>query len=273
MKIKDLLNKEDITKEEKNIILSEILNMSIPDVKINKEKELSKKEYNNYSKILKKVEKGLPVQYALKKAYFYGDSFYVNKNVLIPRPETEYLVEKIDKLIKGKFNNDNIKILDIGTGSGVIAITLSKLNKKADITATDISKKALKIAEKNNKNRGTNVNFIHTNLYDDIKNEFDVIISNPPYIDFNSKLVEEKVKREEPHIALFAEDNGLYFYKEILKNLKKVLKKDHIIAFEIGDSQGKELSQMAKNYFPKDEIYIEKDYNKYDRYLFIVSKN
>ena len=271
MKIKDILNKKDIEKEEKLLVLSDILNESIPSIKLDKNKELSFKNYLKYRYIATKIKKGLPVQYALKKAYFYDDVFYIKKGVLIPRPETEYLVQKTNDLINNKFNK-NIDILDIGTGSGVIAISLKKLDGKRNATGSDISKKALKIAKLNSKRLNKSVKFVRTNILDNLEEKYDVIISNPPYIDFNSKNVEEKVKKNEPYIALFAKNEGLYFYEEILKNSGKVLKKDHIIAFEIGDNQGQKIKKIAKKYFPNDEILLEKDYNGFDRYIFVISK-
>lgn len=271
MKIKDLL-KNNINNEQK-LALEQVLNLSKPELIVNKDRELTKKEYKNYQKIVKKLNKGLPIQYILKKAYFYNNDYYINKNVLIPRPETEILVQETHKLIEKTFKNKNIDILDIGTGSGIIAITLKKLNIKYNITATDISKKALKVAKKNNKISNTKVKFIKTDLYQGIENKYDVIISNPPYIDKKSTNIEQKVKENEPHLALFADDEGLYYYKQILKNIKSIVKDKHIIAFEIGENQGEKVKEIAKQYLPKDEITIKKDFNNFDRYIFIKGSN
>ena len=149
MKIKDILNK-DITNEQK-LALEQVLNLSKPELIVNKDRELTKKEYKTYQRISKKLNKDLPIGYILKKTYFYNNEFYINKNVLIPRPETEVLVQETYSLIEQTFKNKDINILDIGTGSGIIAITLKELNKNYNITATDISKKALKVAKKNSK--------------------------------------------------------------------------------------------------------------------------
>ena len=271
MKIKDIVNK-DITNEQK-LALEQVLNLSRPELIINKDRELTKKEYKKYQKINKKLKKGLPIQYIIKKSNFYGNDFYINKNVLIPRPETEVLVQETNKLIQEHFKNENIDILDIGTGSGVIAITLKKLNKNYNITATDISKKALKVAKKNSKVHRTQIKFIKTNLYQGINKKYDVIVSNPPYIDINSKEIEPKVKENEPHIALFADKEGLYYYEQILKDIKNIIKENHIIAFEIGENQGEKIKKIIKKYLPRDEIMIKKDYNGYDRYIFIKGSN
>ena len=251
MKIKEVLNDN-----QKKLALAQVLNISIPNLIINKEKDLTKQEEKAYKKIEKKLNKHIPIQQALKKAYFYNREFYINKNVLIPRPETEELVNQTIKLINKEKNQ--IKILDIGTGSGVIAITLEKELKNAKITATEISKKAL------------NIKFIKTNLYQGIKDKFDVIISNPPYIDKKSKTVEKQVKQNEPHLALFAKENGLFYYKEIIKNIKQIINKNHIIAFEIGENQGNKIKEIIKKELPQDKIIIKKDHNNYDRYIFAI---
>ncbi len=263
MKIKDVLNDN-----QKKLALAQVLNISIPELIINKEKELTKQEEKAYKKIEKKLNKQIPIQQVLKKAYFYNREFYITKNVLIPRPETEELVNQTIKLINN--SKKQIKILDIGTGSGVIAITLEKELKNTKITATDISKKALKVAKKNQKIHNTNIKFKKTNLYQGIKDKFDVIISNPPYIDKTSKTVEKQVKQNEPHLALFAKENGLFYYKEIIKNIKQIINKNHIIAFEIGENQGNKIKEIIKKELPQDKIIIKKDHNNYDRYIFAI---
>lgn len=268
MKIKDIL-KNDINNEKK-LALGQVLNLSKLELILNKDRIITLKEYKKYKKIERKIDKGIPIQYILKKASFYGYDFYVNKDVLIPRPETELLVEETQKLIKKYINIKQINILDIGTGSGAIAITLKALNNNYNVTATDISKKAIKIAKRNSKNHGTDINFIKTDLYKGISQKYDLIISNPPYIDKNSKTIEQKVKNNEPYLALFAENHGLYYYEQILKNIDQIIKKEHIIAFEIGENQSKEIKKMAKNYLPHDKVIIKKDYNDFDRYVFII---
>ena len=268
MKIKDIKRKTN----EENLALCEVLNIKIPELITLKDQEITKKTYKKYAKIVKKLKKGLPLAYILKKAYFLDKEYYVNKNVLIPRPETEILVEKTKKLIKSNFQNNNISILDIGTGSGVIAISLNKMNNKYQVFATDISKKALKVAKKNQKKHNTNIKFINTDLYSGINEKFDVIISNPPYVENNSQTIEDKVKKNEPHIALFGGKKGLDYYERILKNINSIIKEKHIIAFEIDEKQAQSIEKQAKKYLPSDKIIIEKDLNGYDRYIFLISK-
>lgn len=224
---------------------------------------------NKYEEGLKKYKEGKPLQYIVGTAAFYDLTLKVNENVLIPRFETEYLVEKTINYAKKYFEN-KINILDIGTGSGAIALTLKKyLN--SEVTASDISEKALEIAKENAKINNENINFIESDIFKKIEGKFDIIISNPPYIAYDEK-IEDIVKNNEPHIALYADDNGLYFYKEIIKRAKKYLNEKSIIAFEIGMTQGNELKKYALKYFPKSNILIEKDLTGRDRYLFIINR-
>ena len=272
MKIKDILQENHIDKDQKKLALEQVLNLSKPEIVLNQEKKLTKKEYKSYQKIINKLKKGESIQYITKRAYFYGEEFFVNKNVLIPRPETETLVEDTNNLINKHFKDKKVKVLDIGTGSGIIAITLNKLNKNLQITATDISTKALKVAKKNQKKHQTNIEFIHTDLYKNIKDKFDIIISNPPYIEENSKKIENQVLKNEPHIALFGGKDGLDYYRNILKNIRQVINENHIIAFEIGENQGKKIEKLIKKQFPNDKVIIKKDYNKFDRYVYSINQ-
>lgn len=216
---------------------------------------------------IKRLQNGEPVQYIVGNVDFYTVNLLVDKNVLIPRFETETLVEKtINYAKKLKMPID---ILDIGTGSGAIAITLAK-ELNCHVTATDISTEALKIAKKNATRNNVIINFQKSDILENIKGKYDLIISNPPYISLDEK-VEEIVIKNEPHIALYAKENGLYFYHNILKNIKPFLKEKSIIAFEIGMTQSKAITQIAKQYFPKAKIFTEQDLTGKDRYLFIFN--
>lgn len=273
MTIKNLLDQnKDIKDNIKKELLSDVLNISKSDIILNYDKKISTKDVNKYLKDINKIKKGLPIQYALNKAYFYGKDYYVDKNVLIPRPETEVLVKYTNDLIKQELTKDNINILDIGTGSGVIAITLKLLNKNYDITANDISKKALKVAKYNAKHHKVDINFIKSNILDNIKDKYDVIISNPPYIKEDSTDIEDIVKNNEPKIALYAKNNGLYFYEEIIKNSKDILNKENILAFETGEDMHQELTKIVNKYYPNAKIISKKDLNNYERYLFVINK-
>lgn len=216
---------------------------------------------------LKKLETGYPAQYIVGDVNFYGHKILVNENVLIPRFETELLVDKTINYIKENFG-ENIKILDIGTGSGAIAISLKKAFPNSSVTAVDISDEALILAQKNAKINNVEINFIKSDILKNIEGTFDVVISNPPYIDYSEE-IDEKVRKYEPHLALFAQENGLYFYKEIFKNIKPYLNSKFLLAFEIGETQGEILKLEALKYF--ENISVEKDYPGKDRFLFIES--
>ena len=153
------------------------------------------------------------------------------------------------------------------------SITLKKLNKNYNITATDISRKALKVAKKNAKTHNTTITFKKTDLYKGINKTYDIIISNPPYIEENSQNIEKIVKDNEPKQALFGGKDGLDYYRRILKDITKIINKNHIIALEIGENQGQKIKKIIKKYLPKDKIIIKKDYNNYDRYIYIISKD
>lgn len=215
---------------------------------------------------LKKLQMGFPVQYIVGNVDFYGYNFLVNENVLIPRFETELLVEKTINYIKKYFHED-INIVDLGTGSGCIAITLSKkLNLSID--AVDISEKALEVAKKNSIRNEADVNFYLGDMLKPLDKKYDVIISNPPYISYDEEIM-DIVKNNEPKEALYAENNGLYYYDQILKNCKKNLKKRALIAFEIGYKQGEKIKFLAHKYVPC-KVFIEQDYSKKDRFVFIM---
>lgn len=220
---------------------------------------------------IKRLEAGEPVQYIIGDVAFFDTILEVNKNVLIPRPETEELVEKSLKLIRRYYPTQEIKVLDIGTGSGCIAITLKKHLASALVTACDISTEALKVASKNAKNNNTSVNFIKSDIFSNIQDKFDIIISNPPYIKYDEEIM-DIVKNNEPHLALYAKNNGLYFYQEILSNAHNYLSEKNIIIFEIGETQADDITKIAKTSFPSSKIIVEQDFRHLDRYVFIINE-
>ena len=229
--------------------------------------EYLKKYYNGDTKeAIKRLNNGEPIQYIIGNVDFYKYNFMVNKNVLIPRFETEELVDKAIKCVKKNFNK-KINILDIGTGSGAIAISLAK-ELDSNVTATDISIKALEVAKENAKRNDAKVNFINTNIYDGIGTKFDVVISNPPYIAYDEH-IEDIVKNNEPHIALYADNNGLFFYEEILKNIKTILNDKYLICFEIGMNQFNNIKIIKEKYLPEANIELKKDLQGKDRMVFI----
>jgi len=237
---------------------------------MNKEIEYLKKYYKgNLDDAIKKLNNGDAVQYIVGNVDFYGYLINVDKRVLIPRRETEELVEEVIKRTK-HFTNPTI--IDVATGSGCIAISISKeLNTK--VYASDISEDALKVAKENIKNNNANVILFEGNMLEPyIKNNIkvDIIVSNPPYIMEDEK-IEDIVKNNEPKIALYAKNNGLEYYEEILKNASKILNNKFLIAFEIGQTQGKVIEEMAKKYIKNASVDILKDLSKKDRMLFVYN--
>lgn len=210
------------------------------------------------------LKKNYPIQYLIGFVEFYNCQIEVNENVLIPRYETEYLVEKSINLLKTK----NVKKgIDLCTGSGAIAIALAK-NLKINMDACDISIKALEVAKKNALINKVDINLFKKDiLKDKIDGKYDFIISNPPYIkEWEYTSAETKY---EPSIALYAKDNGLEFYKKILSFSKEILNPNGIIIFEIGDTLNEEIKKIALDIYPKAIITTEKDYNNFNRFMFI----
>ncbi len=210
-----------------------------------------------------------PIQYLIGYVDFYGYKIKVNENVLIPRYETEYLVEKIINYVNKKFKK-KVSILDLGTGSGAIAIALSK-QLDSSVTAIDISDKAIELAKINAKNNNVKITYLKNDMLENISSKYDVVVSNPPYISYDEEIM-ESVKKYEPNIALYADNKGLYFYEKILKTIKNNLNKDFIIAFEIGYKQGKDISYLVNKYLEDVNIFIEKDLSGKDRYIFVMNK-
>lgn len=232
--------------------------------------EYLKKYYNgNINDAIKLYKKGIPVQYIVGNVDFYGYNFLVNESVLIPRFETEELVSRCINYIK-KYFSKNVSIVDLGCGSGCISITLSK-ELGVNVDAVDISNDALDVAKKNCKLNNANVCFYLGDMLNPLNKKYDVIVSNPPYIAYNEEIM-DIVKNNEPNIALYADNDGLYFYEEILKNAHKYLNNKSMIAFEIGYKQGERIKNLACKYFPNSEILIEKDLSMKDRFVFIFNK-
>jgi release factor glutamine methyltransferase len=228
------------------------------------------KKYGNkdtYNEDKKRLENGEPVQYVVGNVSFYGYKINVNKNVLIPRFETEELVLNTIKYIN-KYFNKKINILEVGTGSGCISIALKKELNNVDIIATDISIDALKVAKENSKLNNVDIKFINTNIYDGINDKFDCIISNPPYIKYDEEIM-DIVYNNEPHQALFAKEDGLYFYDRILKNSKNILNDKFLICFEIGETQADDIKKLANKYLNNINIEIKKDMQNRNRMIFI----
>lgn len=230
------------------------------------------KQYGNpdtYISDFERLQNGEPVQYIVGNVDFYGFELEVNPSVLIPRFETEQMVEKI--IEKCKFKSSSLKIVDLGTGSGCIAIALQKkLNCKVD--AVDISKEALEIAKKNAVKNNADITFYQGDFLEPLTKTYDVIVSNPPYIDPEEEIM-ELVRKNEPSLALFAENHGLACYQKIINQAKRYLNPNGFLIFEIGYQQGNLLKEYAEKYFKKAKIVVEKDLQGKDRYLWIMLEN
>ncbi|MWB96409.1 peptide chain release factor N(5)-glutamine methyltransferase [Flavobacterium sp. GA093] len=237
------------------------------DVALNHELIFTESDIKVWESLLVELKKEVPIQYLLGKTNFYGLDFEVNENVLIPRPETEELVEWI---INENTSSKKIKILDIGTGSGCIAVSLAKNLPNAQVYAIDVSKKALETAKRNAESNEVEVFFLLQNILEteDLKEQFDIIVSNPPYV---RNLEKEEIKKNvldyEPHLALFVEDHdALVFYRKIAELAQKNLQKKGQLYFEINQYLGEEMKDLLQNMNFKN-IELKKDIYGNDRML------
>ena len=228
-------------------------------------------KYDNLEEVIAKIDEGYPIAYLIGDVSFYGYPFKVNENVLIPRFETETLIEKTIKLIKS-LNLENSNLIDLGTGSGVIAITLKKEIPSLNITAIDKSKEALKVAIENSKLNNVNVDFQNQDIFNyKLPENISIVISNPPYIEEDSNYNQNVLY--EPKEAIFVSNiNPLIYYEQILKMAKEKITKKHLIAFEIDEDHKEDMHKLCKKYFPSDNIVIEKDLAGKNRYAFIYSE-
>ncbi|MDI5949160.1 peptide chain release factor N(5)-glutamine methyltransferase [Flavobacterium yafengii] len=252
------------------LILEEKHQLKRIDLALHPDLVFSEEEIVVWNSILEQLKQEIPVQYLLGKTSFYGLDFEVNENVLIPRPETEELVEWILESQKSKVESQNIRILDIGTGSGCIAISLAKNIPNAQVFAIDVSEKALATAKTNAENNSVNVTFINQNILEteDLRQQFDIIVSNPPYVrNLEKEEIKKNVLDNEPHLALFVEDNdALIFYKKIAELAQENLSKNGQLYFEINQYLGKEMVDLLEKMNFKN-IQLRKDIYGNDRML------
>ena len=223
-----------------------------------------------FEKCYQELLTGRPIQYIIGNVDFYGNLINVNEHVLIPRFETELLCEKTINKAQKLFANQQVKLIDLGTGSGCIAITL-KQHLNAEVDALDISKEALKVAKQNATNHNLQINFINQNMVNFTGKKYDIIISNPPYIKYDEEIM-DIVKNNEPHLALYAPNDGLYFYESIIKKIPDITNDKYLVAFEIGATQSTAIVDMANKYLQDINISVEQDYQGYDRFIFIEKK-
>ena len=235
--------------------------------------ELSGENEEKYFSLIEKhIREDMPLSHLVGFEYFYDRKFKVTKDVLSPRMETEELIYRVIEYVKTT-KKDSIKILDLCTGSGIIAITLKKelKLKSVGLIASDISEEALKVAKKNAELNNADIKFIQSDIFNDIDEKFDIIVSNPPYIDRKDEItMKTNVLNYDPHLALFAEEEGMYFYRKIVEEAKNYLNDSGVIFFEIGHDQREKITKLADVNDYHAEVY--KDLNSRDRMAFLAKK-
>ncbi len=249
------------------LLLCSVLKIRKEEVLLYEKKELAKQEEEEYQKSIQKLEEGYPLQYITHHQEFMKLDFYVDEHVLIPRADTEITVEEVISYCQNQ-GKGNLRILDLCTGSGAIAISLGRYLPNCEIVAVDISKEALKVAKKNAKqNEVNNITCIQSNLFENVVGTFDVIVSNPPYIKTKVIATLEPEVQKEPIIALDGGIDGLIFYQKILKQAGNYFKKDGAIFFEIGYDQKEEVMNMIRETKEYREIEGKKDLSGNDRMI------
>lgn len=254
------------------LLLLELANKEAHDLYMEFDEAIPADMEKTFETGIERMLQGEPLGHVLGFEWFYGYKFHVNEDVLIPRPETEELVANILANYDEYFaHQENVQVIDVGTGSGAIAIALKKEAPKLNVIGSDISEKAIKVANQNAAENKVMLPFccgdmlqpfIERNL------KVDILISNPPYIPQNETM-EDSVVNFEPHVALFGGEDGLKFYRIIFENAPKILKEKAMLAFEIGYDQRESLSAEASKYFPNARIEVLKDMSGKDRMLFI----
>ena len=252
--------------ESLSFVYRSLKNLSFTDFVFALQQEISEEERQFVEDIYRKLANHIPAQYIIGLAEFFGMQLKVDERVLIPRPETEELVE----LILAENPKENLKVLDIGTGSGAIALALAKNRPDWTITASDISQDALDLAMENAKNQGLTLSFIKSDCFSEISSKYDIIVSNPPYISREDEAeVGLNVLHSEPHVALFADEDGLAIYRRIAEESKDFLNDSGKIYLEIGYKQGQSVPVLFKENFLEKRVRTLKDQFGQDRMVVI----
>ena len=279
MKVFEALNWASSFLKEKNrdanageLLLRHFVKMDRSKLLANLREEVDPAALEDFQAAVYLHAKGRPVQYLIGHEYFYGRSFKVNEDVLIPRPETEELVYGLLQRMDQLFGRNDLDAVDIGTGSGAIAITLKLEKPGLKMTATDIYEPTLRLAEENARELGAEISFIQGDLlqpFIDKGKKLDMVISNPPYIPEGDKeWMSEVVTDYEPHRALFAGIDGLDMYKKMAQQLPKVLRPQGLVGFEVGTGQSEAVANLLKQAFPQGKVDIVHDINGKDRMVF-----
>ena len=267
--LQDIQDEQEI--ESFFFILTEYLhNLKRVDVALNPNFEISEEEVEKWNAILAQLQQEKPIQYITGEAWFYGLRFEVNENTLIPRPETEELVEWIIESQKLKVQSQKLEILDIGTGTGCIPISLKANLPQANVSAIDVSEQALEVAKRNAASNKAEINFIQANILEvqDLNQHFDIIVSNPPYVrNLEKQEIKKNVLDYEPHLALFVEDNdALLFYRKIAQLALLNLTPNGLLFFEINQYLGNETVDLLESLGFKN-IELKKDIYGNDRMI------
>lgn len=279
MTVRELIRQSEAMLDETNkdcnvakVLFYHLANKEPHQLYLMMDEEVDEKLYDAFQAGMKRYMAGEPIQYIKGKETFFSRDFIVNENVLIPRYETEELVENILYKIDDYFDDyDSIDLCDVGTGSGAIAISLALEEPKLKVIATDISEEALEVARLNARELSAQVDFYQGDMLKPLieRNiKVDIFVSNPPYIP-NEQEIENVVKDNEPHVALFGGNDGLYFYRKIFSQVHEVIKERALLAFEMGFDQRELMSEAVEHYFPNVPYEIIKDINGKDRMLFI----
>ena len=274
MTVEELIvyGKGKTSSDHAKMLLSSYLDVNPLELLTILDKEVDSDIEKLYKSSLEALKENKPIQYVIGNVNFYGLKFIVNKNVLIPRFETEELVEHVVEYAKS-LNKDKIKILDLGCGSGAIGLTLKSILKDSEVTLVDISKEALEVAKLNANNLNLDVTFIESDWFSNVGlDKYDIIVSNPPYIRIDEE-IEEIVRDNEPSLALYGGIDGLDCYRKILANVKPYLNDKFLIAFEIGESQKEEIYDIVNKYLKDVEITCKKDLYGRNRMIFVRNKN
>ncbi|MBQ6323353.1 MAG: peptide chain release factor N(5)-glutamine methyltransferase [Bacilli bacterium] len=256
-----------IHKDHARILLAEIIGKNPLELLSYLDEIIPEEKVALYKKSVLALEEGKPLQYIMKHINFYGLNFYIDERVLIPRFETEELVENTIKYIERNFK-EPIDLIDLGCGSGVIGLTLEKKVSTKTVDLVDISKDALEVTNINCGNLNSQANLIESDFFTNIDKKYDVIISNPPYI-MNNEEIEQIVKDNEPHLALYAGEDGLDSYRKILSTIKNHMKDKCLVAFEIGYKQAEAIIKLINEYLENVKIEVKKDLSGKDRMIFI----
>ena len=252
--------------ESLSFVYRSLKNLSFTDFVFALQQEVTEEEKQFVEEIYKKLAAHIPAQYIIGHAEFFGMELKVDERVLIPRPETEELVE----LILSENPEKNLKILDIGTGSGAIALALAKNRPDWSVTAADISQDALNLAMENAKAQDLNLSFIKSDCFSEISAKYDIIVSNPPYISReDQEEVGLNVLHSEPHLALFADEDGLAIYRRIAEDSKNYLNDGGKIYLEIGYKQGQSVPALFMENLPEKRVRTLKDQFGQDRMVVI----